>query len=179
MADCMYCDPQDVRRLELMTPIAPLETSTLHFYREQTYPGRCVLVYHRHVHRLTELEPEECAALFRDVRKAADTLTRLYHPDKINYLILGDLCPHLHVHLVPKYQGGADWGTMFRMMPEPPAFSPPRRRPAKSKASAPPWRRRNRISLKRQVRSCGPDLTVFLLRSFSDQPFDTASEKRP
>lgn len=25
MADCMYCDPQDVRRLELMTPIAPLE----------------------------------------------------------------------------------------------------------------------------------------------------------
>ena len=59
MADCMYCDPQDVRRLELMTPIAPLEASTLHFYREQTYPGRCVLVYHRHVHRLTELEPEE------------------------------------------------------------------------------------------------------------------------
>ena len=58
MADCMYCDPQDVRRLELMTPIAPLEASTLHFYREQTYPGRCVLVYHRHVHRLTELERE-------------------------------------------------------------------------------------------------------------------------
>lgn len=125
MADCMYCDPQDVRRLELMTPIAPLEASTLHFYREQTYPGRCVLVYHRHVHRLTELEPEEYAALFRDVHKAADTLTRLYHPDKINYLILGDLCPHLHVHLVPKYQGGADWGTMFRMMPEPTRFLSP------------------------------------------------------
>lgn len=125
MADCMYCDPQDVRRLELMTPIAPLEASTLHFYREQTYPGRYVLVYHRHVHRLTELEPEEYAALFRDVRKAADTLTRLYHPDKINYLILGDLCPHLHVHLVPKYQGGADWGTMFRMMPEPTRFLSP------------------------------------------------------
>lgn len=57
--------------------------------------------------------------------KAADTLTRLYHPDKINYLILGDLCPHLHVHLVPKYQGGADWGTMFRMMPEPTRFLSP------------------------------------------------------
>lgn len=44
-------------------------------------------------------------AFFEDASKAAQKLTELYHPDKINYLILGDLCPHLHLHLVPKYQG--------------------------------------------------------------------------
>ena len=46
----------------------------------------------------------------------------LYQQDKINYLVLGDLCPHLHIHLVPKYEGGKSWGTIFEMMPEPPKF---------------------------------------------------------
>ena len=115
---CMYCEAGDERRLELMTPIVDLKVSTLHFYRQQSYPGRCVLVYHKHIQKLTDLEPEEYMAFFEDASKAAQKLTELYHPDKINYLILGDLCPHLHLHLVPKYQGGTDWGRMFQMMPE-------------------------------------------------------------
>lgn len=117
--DCMYCQADDERRLKLMTPVAGLQVSTLHLYREQSYPGRCVLVYNEHVHKLTDLTPEEYAAFFQDVAKAAHALTELYHPDKINYLVLGDLCPHLHIHLVPKYQDGTDWGGIFQMMPEP------------------------------------------------------------
>lgn len=38
---------------------------------------------------------------------------RLYQPDKINYLVFGDTGTHLHVHIVPKYQGGKDWGKVF------------------------------------------------------------------
>ena len=97
MADCMYCDPQDVRRLELMTPIAPLEASTLHFYREQTYPGRCVLVYHRHVHRLTELEPEApdlpfglgsgAAVIYGVTGGVAEAVVRYCLPDKSNNVL--------------------------------------------------------------------------------------------
>lgn len=130
MTDCMYCNPEDAHRLELMTPIAGLQVSALHFYREQSYPGRCVLVYDRHVHKLTDLDPAAYAAFFQDAARAAKALTRLYHPDKINYLVLGDLCPHLHLHLVPKYQGGTDWGTMFQMMPEPAHFLSPEKEQA-------------------------------------------------
>lgn len=50
---CMYCEAGDERRLELMTPIVDLKVSSLHFYREQSYPGRCVLVYHKHIQKLT------------------------------------------------------------------------------------------------------------------------------
>ncbi|MBQ2062879.1 MAG: HIT family protein [Oscillospiraceae bacterium] len=127
MADpCMYCLEADERRLALMTKISDLEVSTLHLYREQTYPGRCVLVFGRHVHKITDLSGEEAAAFFRDVHRAARALTALYRPDKINYLVLGDLSPHLHMHLVPKYAGGADWGQIFRMMPEPSQFLSPK-----------------------------------------------------
>lgn len=123
--DCMYCREDDQRRLDLMTKIADLEVTALHLYREQTYPGRCVLVYGKHVHKITDLSSEEAAAFFRDVHRAARALTALYHPDKINYLVLGDLSPHLHMHLVPKYEGGADWGQIFRMMPEEGLFLTP------------------------------------------------------
>ena len=115
---CMYCETKNERRLELMTPIANLNVSTLHLYREQSYPGRCVLVYHEHIQKLTDLKTDEYNAFFADVSKAAHVLTKLYHPEKMNYLVLGDICPHLHLHLVPKYQNGADWGKMFQMMPE-------------------------------------------------------------
>lgn len=119
---CMYCEKEDARRLALMVPVVKLNTAILHLYREQSYPGRCVLVYDRHVQKLTDLTAEEHAAFFRDVQHAAQVLTKLYHPDKINYLVLGDLCPHLHLHLVPKYQGGTDWGSIFQMMPNPAYF---------------------------------------------------------
>ena len=53
------------------------------------------------------------AALMDSVYQAAQALTRLYQPDKINYLVFGDTGTHLHVHIVPKYQGGKDWGKVF------------------------------------------------------------------
>ena len=33
--------------------------------------------------------------------------------DKLNYAVYGDLSPHLHVHIVPKYKGGVSWGQPF------------------------------------------------------------------
>lgn len=118
---CMYC-ARDERVEALMTEVIRLELTTVYLYREQSYPGRCVMVMNRHVHKLTDLGAEEHAAFFAEVNRVAQALTELYHPDKINYLVLGDLCPHLHIHLVPKYQGGTDWGTIFQMMPDPPHY---------------------------------------------------------
>jgi len=36
---------------------------------------------------------------------------------KINYAIYGDLVPHLHYHVVPKYRGGPNWGEPFALQP--------------------------------------------------------------
>ena len=42
-----------------------------------------------------------------------------FQPVKINYGAYSDKLGHLHVHLVPKYVDGPDYGSTFRMMPEP------------------------------------------------------------
>jgi diadenosine tetraphosphate (Ap4A) HIT family hydrolase len=42
----------------------------------------------------------------------------LYRPGKINYATFGDLAPHVHVHVVPKYEGTEQWGKPFPEEPK-------------------------------------------------------------
>ena len=50
---------------------------------------------------------------FEELAATAKAIFELYHPDKINYATFGDLVPHVHVHVVPKYKDGPDWGNPF------------------------------------------------------------------
>jgi diadenosine tetraphosphate (Ap4A) HIT family hydrolase len=114
--DCLYCR-QDQRLRDLMIPIARLEASELYLFREQTHRGRCVVAYHAHVNELFELTEPELVRFMRDVTRAARAIQAACRPHKINYGAYSDKLPHLHMHLVPKYEGGVNWGAPFEMMP--------------------------------------------------------------
>ncbi len=118
MDECMYC-AKDERMQKLMQEVIRLSAGTLYMHKEGSYPGRCILVLNQHKHKVTELTKEEFDTFFSEARLCAAAIDELYHPDKINYLVLGDLSPHLHLHLVPKYKGGCDWGEIFQMLPDP------------------------------------------------------------
>ena len=100
-----------------MIEVAPLQVSTLYLFKEQTHRGRCVVAYKAHVNELFELPDGELAAFMRDVARAAKAMKTAFGPNKINYGAYSDKLPHLHMHLVPKYEGGAAWGSPFEMMP--------------------------------------------------------------
>ena len=57
----------------------------------------------RHVVEPTELTPTEAAQFFAELLHAARAIARVFEPVKMNYDILGNSVPHLHVHLVPRY----------------------------------------------------------------------------
>ena len=118
LPDCLYCR-QDQRLTDLMIEIAPLKVSTLYLFKEQTHPGRCVVAYRGHVNELFELADAELTLFMLDVARAARALKAACNPAKINYGAYSDKLPHLHMHLVPKYQDGHGWGSTFTMMPEP------------------------------------------------------------
>jgi diadenosine tetraphosphate (Ap4A) HIT family hydrolase len=119
MADqtCFYC-VQDQRLNDLMIEICELTASTLYLFREQTYRGRCIVAYKGHVNELFELTAEERNLFMADVAKAATAIKKAFSADKINYGAYSDKLPHLHFHLVPKYQDGPSWGSTFAMSPE-------------------------------------------------------------
>ena len=97
--------------------ICDLQVSQLILFKEQSHPGRVIVAYKDHISELVDITPEERAAYFEDVAKAAKAVHKAFHPDKINYGAYGDGGCHLHFHLVPKYKDQFEWGTPFAMNP--------------------------------------------------------------
>lgn len=116
--NCIYCHPGK-RLADLMIEIGPLEVSTLFLFRNQSYRGRCVIAFNRHVEEIFDLPVAEQHAFTADVARVARALKRGFDADKINYGIFGDTMPHLHLHAVPKFQHGPSWGKPFEMNPQP------------------------------------------------------------
>ncbi len=116
LPDCLYCR-KDQRLHDLMIEIGPLQVSTVYLFKEQTHRGRCVVAYRAHVNELFELPETELNLFMQDVAKTAKAIKQAFGANKINYGAYSDKLPHLHMHLVPKYEGGEKWGAPFEMMP--------------------------------------------------------------
>lgn len=114
---CFYCK-KDQRLNDLMIKVCDLEASTIYLFKEQTYRGRCIVAYKGHVNELYELEDKELIAYIKDVTKAANAIKKAFSPDKINYGAYSDKLPHLHFHIVPKYEDDYSWGGVFEMNPQ-------------------------------------------------------------
>lgn len=114
--DCIYCQ-RNQQQKDIMIEICDLNVSTLFLFKEQSYEGRCVVAYKDHVKELFELSVEERNAFMDDVCHVAETLSRVFHPAKINMGMYSDKLAHLHVHIAPKYEGGLDFGGTFQMNP--------------------------------------------------------------
>jgi diadenosine tetraphosphate (Ap4A) HIT family hydrolase len=94
------------------------ETSLVIVFKEQSKPGRMIVAYRNdHVAEIKDLSDDERNKFMKDVADVAKCIDTLYHPDRINYGAYGDTLGHLHFHLVPKYQGGEEWGGVFSMNP--------------------------------------------------------------
>ncbi len=114
--NCAYC-----MRGELLDKfgiyVCDLSVSTLVLFREQSHPGRCIVAYRDHVSEIVDISDDERNAFFEDVNRAAKAIHAVFSPDKLNYGAYGDTGCHLHMHLVPKYRDGFEWGGVFEMNP--------------------------------------------------------------
>ncbi|WP_069997188.1 HIT family protein [Cellulosilyticum sp. I15G10I2] len=113
---CFYCE-KDQRLKDLMIEVGQLDASTIYLFKEQSYKGRCVVAYNKHVNELFELDDQELELFMKDVKKAAAAVQKAFSPNKINYGAYSDKLPHLHFHIVPKYEEALSWGSTFEMNP--------------------------------------------------------------
>ena len=66
--------------------------------------GHVAVVFRgRHVAALTDLAPDELTDYWADIQDVGRTIERVFKPCHVNYLLLGNIVPHLHVHIVPRY----------------------------------------------------------------------------
>ncbi len=91
--------------------VARLPVSSLYLTANQAYRGRCQLIFDpRHVARIDELSPDEWAALSADIYAAQRAIVHVVRPDHVNVESLGNVVPHLHWHIIPRYERDPRWG---------------------------------------------------------------------
>lgn len=71
---------------------------------DSDYPGLCRVILERHMSEMTDLSAPERARLMDAVFAAEAALREVLAPDKINLASLGNVVPHLHWHVIPRYR---------------------------------------------------------------------------
>ncbi|HEX9024348.1 MAG TPA: HIT family protein [Geobacteraceae bacterium] len=106
MTPCPMCmkweDDKDLR-------IAELELCRVILNRDQFFPGYTFVVAKEHVTELFQLDRALRAELVEEVNTVAAALFHLFKPDKMNYELLGNMVPHMHWHLVPRFASDRLW----------------------------------------------------------------------
>lgn len=84
------------------------------------YPGFCRVILRQHCREMTDLAEADRFRLMRVVFAAEAALRTVYQPDKINLASFGNVVPHVHWHVVPRWRSDRHfpqpvWGTPQRV----------------------------------------------------------------
>ncbi len=102
---------------------------------EPDYPGFCRIILARHAREMTDLEPDERRRLMEIVFAVEGAVRETMRPDKMNLASLGNMVPHVHWHVIPRYHDDRHFPHAI--------WAPPRRA---SRADAPREARAARLS---------------------------------
>lgn len=67
-------------------------------------PGFCRVIWHQHVTEMSGLNPSQRDLLMRVVVGVEGVIASTMKPAKINLASLGNQVPHLHWHIIPRYE---------------------------------------------------------------------------
>lgn len=70
---------------------------------EPAFPGFCRVIWQRHVKEMSDLAPAERNRMMAVVCAVEKSLRDLLSPVKVNLASLGNLTPHLHWHVIPRF----------------------------------------------------------------------------
>jgi ATP adenylyltransferase len=124
--DCIFCDAL-VRIADEPLIVHPGRRAFIILNKFPYNNGHLMVVPHRHVGPLAELDGEELAEIMSLAQLAERALTEVYHPHGFNMgMNVGKpagagVLGHLHLHLVPRWDGDTSFMTVFadtRVLPE-------------------------------------------------------------
>ena len=71
------------------------------------YPGFCRVIWNHHVAEMTDLAYGEREHLMSLVFAVEEAIRHVMCPDKVNIAALGNMVPHIHWHVIPRYKDDA------------------------------------------------------------------------
>jgi diadenosine tetraphosphate (Ap4A) HIT family hydrolase len=93
---CVFCTTEGGQRVYADPHCRVVLTS-------EPFTGFCRVVVARHVREMTDLPAAEREHVLRVVFALETTLREMLHPDKMNIASLGNVVPHVHWHVIPRF----------------------------------------------------------------------------
>jgi diadenosine tetraphosphate (Ap4A) HIT family hydrolase len=85
--------------------VASLETSLVTTDEAVAVAGYCCIILKDHRVELHQLSEQEGGAFMADVKRVATAVQAITGAIKLNYEVHGNVIPHVHMHIVPRYPG--------------------------------------------------------------------------
>jgi diadenosine tetraphosphate (Ap4A) HIT family hydrolase len=73
------------------------------------HPGFCRVIWNEHIKEMTDLAPSDRSRLMMTVCLVESVIREIMQPVKINLASLGNMVPHLHWHIIPRYTDDAQF----------------------------------------------------------------------
>ncbi len=102
---CLLCERvEKIKKGEYPYLIQELDECYWLLGEHQYFEGYTILVTKDHHKEMTDLNPEKVHLVFSDLMRAHKVIENLYQPLKMNLCSLGNVVPHIHWHLFPRYK---------------------------------------------------------------------------
>ena len=93
------------------------------FANESLYPGFIRVIWKKHMAEMTQLSSAERHILMEMVYLVEEVVRGVMQPKKINLAALGNMVPHIHWHVIPRYDDdatfpGSVWSEKVRQTPQ-------------------------------------------------------------
>jgi len=126
-ASCPICAALGSDAADDALLVTTLGSSEVRLERRSRLPGYCIVIWrHSHVAEPSELAPIDASSYWSDVVRVSRAIEIELQPVKMNLMTLGSWVPHLHTHVVPRYEddpapgGPITWADIFADEPTPP-----------------------------------------------------------
>ena len=74
---------------------------------DASYPGFCRVIWHDHVREMSDLSRDDRLLVNEAVFLVEEAVRDVMQPLKVNVASLGNVVPHLHWHVIPRYADDA------------------------------------------------------------------------
>ena len=86
---------------------------------DSDYPGFCRIIWNEHIKEMTDLSIQMRTEFMNTVFTVENAVRTVMQPDKINLASLGNMTPHLHWHVIPRFKDDKHfpnpiWGVALR-----------------------------------------------------------------
>lgn len=96
--DCVLCVP-----MQQENRVCESGNWRVIFADEAAWPGFCRVIWRAHVAEMTDLPLKAQQELMGVVLAVEKAMREILRPDKVNLASLGNMVPHLHWHVIPRF----------------------------------------------------------------------------